>query len=119
MTHFADRLIDAIDRAGSPCVLGLDPRVDEMPAFATARLRASGDPDQLTKVISDFHERVLTAIADLVPAVKLQSAFYEQYGLPGMRAFAETIRLARSAGMLVIADAKRNDIDSTARAYAN
>jgi len=53
-----------------------------------------------------------------VPAVKLQSAFYELLGVPGLRALLETVRAARAAGLLVILDAKRGDIASTAAAYA-
>jgi orotidine-5'-phosphate decarboxylase len=117
--NFADRLIDAIEAKGTPCVVGLDPRVEEMPAFVADGARDSSDPDAIRRAICSFHEAVLDAVAPLVPAVKLQIAFYEQYGLPGLQAFAETIAMARRAGLIVIADAKRNDIGSTAEAYAN
>lgn len=117
--NFADRLLDAIAAKGTSCVVGLDPRVDSMPAFITDGVRANSDPDAVCKAICSFHEIVLDAVAPLVPAVKLQIAFYEQYGLPGLRAFAETIAMARRAGLVVIVDAKRNDIGSTAEAYAN
>jgi orotidine-5'-phosphate decarboxylase len=119
VSQFADRLVAAIKEKGNPCVVGLDPRVEQMPEFATARLRQSRDSDLIAPTITAFHELVLSAVADLVPTVKLQCAFFEQYGLPGMRALAETIRLAKSAGLIVIVDAKRNDIGSTAEAYAN
>lgn len=119
MSNFADRLIAAIRDKGNPCVVGLDPRVESMPDFITAELARSDDPNALAAAIAGFHEHVIGAIADLVPAVKLQAAFYEQYGVPGMCALAETIALARSAGLLVVVDAKRNDVDSTARAYAS
>jgi orotidine-5'-phosphate decarboxylase len=62
---------------------------------------------------------VLVAVADLVPAVKPQLAFFEQYGVAGFQAFENTIRAAKQRGLLVIADGKRNDISSTAEAYAN
>ena len=61
---------------------------------------------------------MLDTVAGLVPAVKPQVAFFEQYGTAGMLAFDDTIRAARQRGLLVIADAKRNDISSTAEAYA-
>ncbi len=69
--------------------------------------------------ITEFHELVLDAVADLVPAVKPQLAFFEQYGVAGMQAFENTVRAAKQRGLLVIADGKRNDISSTAEAYAN
>lgn len=118
MSTFADRLITAIRAKGNPCVVGLDPRIEMMPRFVTSAVEAGGG-DAFGDAITRFHDHVLDAAADLVPAVKLQSAFYEQYGLPGMRAFAGTIERARAAGLVVIVDAKRNDIGSTAEAYAN
>jgi len=94
-------------------VTGLDPRVDQMPAF----LKSGSKPD-LRSVIRDFHELVMDSIAGLAPAVKLQLAFFEQYGSAGILAFEDTIRAARDRGLLVIADGKRNDVASTAEAYA-
>ena len=117
MRTFSDRLVDAIRRTGSPCVVGLDPRIDEMPAFIKSG-RGEASRDTVRSVIRDFHELVLDTIAGFVPAVKLQLAFFEQYGSAGIQAFEDTIRAARQRGLLVIADAKRNDIASTAEAYA-
>jgi len=111
MASFADRLIAAIRIKDSRCVVGLDPRIDQMPAFVQ-----SGD---LCAAITEFHELILDAVADLVPAVKPQLAFFEQYGIAGMQAFENTVRAAKRRGLLVIADGKRNDISSTAEAYAN
>jgi len=116
---FADRLVTAVEATGNPCVVGLDPRIDLMPDFVTRRLRASTTPSEAGRAIAAFHERIIGLLSGKVPAVKLQIAFYEQYGLPGMQAFAETIRLARAAGLVVLVDAKRNDIGSTAQAYAD
>jgi orotidine-5'-phosphate decarboxylase len=111
MASFADRLIAAIRAKDSRCVVGLDPRIDQMPSFVQ-----SGD---LCAAITEFHELILDAVADLVPAVKPQLAFFEQYGVAGMQAFENTVRAAKRRGLLVIADGKRNDISSTAEAYAN
>lgn len=111
MAPFADRLIEKIRAKDSSCIVGLDPRIDEMPAF----LRGSG----AYAAITAFHELVIDAVADLVPAVKPQLAFFEQYGVAGMQAFENTVLAARKRGLLVIADGKRNDISSTAEAYAN
>ena len=111
MASFGDRLIQQIESKNSRCVVGLDPRVDQMPVF----LRESGPYAAITA----FHELVIDAVADLVPAVKPQLAFFEQYGVVGMQAFENTVLKAKQRGLLVIADGKRNDISSTAEAYAN
>jgi len=110
MASFADRLIEEIRTKDSRCIVGLDPRIDQMPAFVGSSICAA---------ITEFHELVLDAVVDLVPAVKPQLAFFEQYGVAGLQAFENTVRAARQRGLLVIADGKRNDISSTAEAYAN
>ena len=69
--------------------------------------------------ILEFNKGIIDAVADLVPVVKPQFAFYAQYGFSGVWAFEETCKYAQSKGLLVIADAKCNDIGSTAEAYAN
>jgi orotidine-5'-phosphate decarboxylase len=111
MASFADRLVESIRSKDSRCIVGLDPRVDQMPAF----LRTNS----AYAAITAFHEIVIDAVADLVPAVKPQLAFFEQYGVAGMQAFENTVIAAKKRGLLVIADGKRNDISSTAEAYAN
>jgi len=111
MALFADRLIEKIRAKDSRCIVGLDPRIDQMPAFVR--------PGSACAAITEFHELVLDAVADLVPAVKPQLAFFEQYGVAGIQAFENTLRAAKQRGLLVIADGKRNDISSTAEAYAN
>jgi orotidine-5'-phosphate decarboxylase len=118
-TNFADRLIEAIHLKGNPCVVGLDPRLDLMPQFVLDAAAAGSGLERARRAIVDFHTRVIDVVAPHVPAVKLQVAFYEQYGVPGMQALVDTIAAARAAGLVVIADAKRNDIASTAQAYAN
>jgi orotidine-5'-phosphate decarboxylase len=117
MQCFADRLIGSICAKKNPCVVGLDPRIDQIPEFIKAG-RGSLSRDVICSIISDFHELVLDAVADLVPAVKPQLAFYEQYGIGGLEAFENTVTAANVRGLLVIADGKRNDISSTAEAYA-
>src|ERR1700735_3317375 len=106
MSSFADRLIQQVLAKDSRCIVGLDPRVEQMPAF----IRGSGTYAAITA----FHELVIDAVADLVPAVKPQLAFFEQYGVAGMQAFENTIVAAKHRGLLVIADGKSNDIFFTA-----
>ncbi len=121
MRNFADRLIESIRSKGNPCVVGLDPRIDSMPAFIMQKAeKLYGDTDQIIRFcIAEYHRRLIGLFAGMVPAVKPQIAFFEQYGIPGMLAFMDTIGEAKRSGLLVIADVKRNDISSTAQAYAN
>jgi orotidine-5'-phosphate decarboxylase len=118
MDNFADRLIDAVKRKGNPCVVGLDPRIDQMPNFIKDDLKEES-PEGVRQGITRFHRMVLDSVAPLVPAVKPQIAFYEQYGPGGILAFMDTIEMAKERGLIVIVDAKRNDIASTAEAYSN
>ncbi len=118
--HFADRLCTAIERLGSPVVVGLDPRLDSLPASLVANCRETYGPTTraAAEALWEFNRTIIDAVHDLVPAVKPQVAFYERYGLEGLGAFVRTVRYARAAGLLVIADAKRNDIGATATSYA-
>ncbi len=120
MKTFADRLLETVTRLDNPTVLGLDPQLTYLPDSV---LQAAGTHDEdpascAAEAIWLFNRRLLDATADLIGIVKLQSAYYEMYGHHGVRAFAQTIAYARAQGMLAIADCKRNDIGSTAAAYA-
>ncbi len=101
--HFADRLAEAVERKGAPLCVGLDPD----PALM---------PPGLGSV--EFCCGIVDAVAEVAVAVKPQSAFFEAQGPTGWAALAEVSLYAREAGLLVIADAKRGDVPSTARAYA-
>lgn len=117
---FADRLYQSIEQKNSPICVGLDPFVDKLPSHLVADTRkAFGDNIQaLTQAILEFNKHIIDAIYDIVPAVKPQIAFYEQYGIAGLEAYRQTCMYARDKGLLVIADIKRNDIATTAHAYA-
>ena len=115
MTAFIDRLADAVRRCGNAVLVGLDPRYEQLPRA----LGEAAGPGDRARLYAEFCRGVIDAVGPLVPAVKPQAAFFEQLGPPGMQALAEVIRSAREAGLLVIADAKRNDIGSTAAAYAD
>jgi orotidine-5'-phosphate decarboxylase len=111
VTHFSDRLADAVDLKRSQLVVGLDPNPDLFPV----ELRADED---VAAACSRFCCGLVDAVAPYAVGVKPQLAFFEALGADGCRAFEEVCRYARLAGLLVIADAKRGDIGSTARAYA-
>src|SRR5262245_41523488 len=118
--HFADRLCETIARKGNAVVVGLDPRLESLPeALREACLATYGNTTRTAdEALWRFNRYIIDAVYDLVPVVKLQLAFYERYGLAGMQAYAQTVRYAHDAGLLVIADGKRNDIGPTAVGYA-
>jgi orotidine-5'-phosphate decarboxylase len=115
-SNFADRLADAVERKRSQLVVGLDPRPDLLPVElkGEAHLGREATADACAR----FCRGLVDAVAPYVVAVKPQSAFFEALGADGIRAFEEVCAYSRAAGLQVIADAKRGDIGSTARAYA-
>jgi orotidine-5'-phosphate decarboxylase len=114
-TLFADRLADAVERKRSQLVVGLDPRPDLLPV----ELRGDGHtPAAAADACARFCRGIVDAVAPYVVAVKPQLAFFEALGSDGIRALEDVCAYARAAGLLVLADAKRGDIGSTARAYA-
>ncbi len=110
-----DRLIDRIRETDNPSVIGLDTCADYLPQEMAARCT---DLAETAKQIRQFNFDLIDTLKDEIPAVKVQIAYYEMYGAEGMRAFADTLAYARENGLFVIADAKRNDIGSTAAAYS-
>jgi orotidine-5'-phosphate decarboxylase len=119
--NFADRLIGAIEKKGSPVCVGIDPIVASMPdaVFRGGREKADGgDPQASIDAIFEFTTRVLKIVAPHVPCVKFQSAYFEQFHWEGVEAYFNLIQEAAELGLVVIGDVKRGDIGSTASAYA-
>ena len=112
-----DKLINKIKEKNNPTVIGLDPRYDIIPDCI--KNKYTQDLEGAGKAIIEFNKDLIDAVYDIVPAVKPQIAFYEMFGVPGMKAFEETCRYAKEKGMIVIADMKRGDIGTTAKAYSN
>lgn len=110
--NFADTLIDKIKET-SPICVGLDPRYDQIPEHIREDAPTPG------AALFEFNKGIIDEVYDLVPVVKPQIAFYEMLGLDGLAALSRTIDYAKEKGLLVLLDAKRNDIGSTAEAYAN
>lgn len=110
-----DKLIEKIKLTQNPSVIGLDTCIDylteDMQAKCTTLSEAS-------KQITKFNFDLVDTLKGVIPAVKVQVAYYEMYGVSGMQAFCDTVAYARENGLLVIADVKRNDIGSTAGAYS-
>ena len=115
-----DVLQDKIRAMKNPTVAGLDARIEYVPeyirkeAFAKYGVGLKG----AVEAIWQFNVGLIDALCDIVPAVKPQSAYYENLGWQGMEMLERTIRYAKEKGLFVIADIKRGDIGSTATAYA-
>ncbi len=120
MKNFADRVLEAVDQKSSSVVVGLDPDIRKLPEFLIQRsvARHGHGLKSLAEAVLGFNTQIIEAIHDIVVAVKPQIAFYEALGIPGLQTLQKTIRAAKSRGLLVIQDAKRGDIGSTAEAYA-
>ena len=116
VTAFGDRLAEAIERKRTQLVVGLDPVPDLLPVELVGD--AHEGRDRVAAACTRFCCGIVDSVAPYAVAVKPQLAFFEALGADGMRAFEDVCGYARSAGLLVIADAKRGDIGSTARAYA-
>lgn len=115
--NYADRLSAAVQRCQNPVLVGLDPRLESLPASLVASI-GSATPAATAAAYEQFCRGVIDVVASIVPAVKPQAAFFEQLGPDGMVALGRVIRYASQAGLIVILDGKRNDIGSTAVAYA-
>lgn len=114
--HFADRLVAAVRRVGNPVLVGIDPRPEDLPVGFLDRF--PNDRAGVAEALRVFGNNVVDVVAGKVAAVKFQSAYYEAYGPEGVQALHTTSHHARESGLIVIIDGKRNDIGSTAEAYA-
>ena len=114
-SHFADRLIARVEATRSHLVVGLDPDLRELPPEL---LDGVEDLAGAAQAVEAFATAVIDGVAELVPAVKPQSAFFEALGSAGVAALERVEARARAAGLLVIEDAKRGDIGNTMAAYA-
>ena len=116
--HFGDRLTAAIVAKKTPLVVGLDPRSNQLPENLVSSSGASSAEKQ-AEMTAQFCCELIDVVAGLVPAVKPQAAFFERLGWHGMVVLSRVIDYASQRGLLVIMDAKRGDIGSTAQAYAS
>ncbi|MDC0279212.1 orotidine-5'-phosphate decarboxylase [bacterium] len=116
--QFADRLAAAVKKTDSITCVGLDPRKKQLPASIQNAV-SEDTPQQWAAAYQTFCCEIIDVVRDLVPCVKPQAAFFEALGPHGMVALGNVIRHAQESGLLVITDGKRNDIGSTATAYAD
>ncbi len=108
MENFSDRLTAAVQAKNSCLMLGLDPNLEKMPEFFSKDAQGA----------QEFCAKMMAATHDLICGVKIQMAYFEQFGSEGIKAVEELLALAKSLDLITMVDGKRNDIGSTADAYA-
>ena len=113
--HFGDKLVKKIRDTKSFLCLGVDPHLDLIPDIFDLQNNSSN----IVAKVEKFCFSLLDSAKDLVPAIKPQIALFEQLGPDGMKLLASLCKYAQSLNFLIIMDAKRGDIGSTSRAYAN
>ena len=107
-----------IKETKAPICVGLDTAYDYLPDYCRSELNENDPFETMASDILKFNTAIIDEIFDIVPAVKIQIAYYEMYGYHGLKAYKETIDYAHAKGMVVICDAKRGDIGATAAAYS-
>jgi orotidine-5'-phosphate decarboxylase len=117
-TNFADRLVERTRALGHPLCVGLDPHLTQIPKLFRRGSMASDD-EQTALAVEEFLVAIIDRIVGRVAIIKPQIAFFEQLGWRGMRVLDGLCRRAREANLMVLLDAKRGDIGSTAEGYAN
>ncbi len=119
--NYTTRLHAAIQLKKTSALVGLDPRFENLPASIVNAAREKGGNELMIKAMAyqSFCCEIIDIVSPLVPAVKPQAAFFEELGPAGCLALGHVIRHARKAGLIVICDAKRGDIGTTAQAYAH
>ncbi|WP_053954693.1 orotidine-5'-phosphate decarboxylase [Inediibacterium massiliense] len=118
---FIDELIEKIKQKRSNVVVGLDPRIESIPSMIKEKYfqEYGKNLKAVSLAILEFNKTIIDHVYDLVPAVKPQIAFYEQYGIEGLDTYIKTCDYAKEKGLLVIGDIKRGDIGTTSKAYSN
>ena len=121
MRNFADDLVRKIAEMENPTVIGLEPKLEYIPEDIKdySEQLFPEEPEKATaKALWIFNKEIIDQTCDIVSAIKLQYAYYEMYGIEALKTMLLTARYAQKRGMIVIGDCKRNDIGSTATAYA-
>lgn len=113
--HYADRLEAAIRAKGTPAVVGIDPILERLPGALRGDVSTAA---HAAAAFEAFGQAVVDIAAPVVPAIKLNLAFFEALQEAGVAAYFRLVAYARRAGLLVIGDIKRGDIGSTAELYA-
>lgn len=112
-----DKLINKIKELDNPTVIGLDPRYEMLPN--SIKSKYGTDIKSVCDAEFEYNKALIDSTFDIIPAVKPQSAFYENMGINGIELLKKTCDYAKSKGMIVILDAKRGDIGSTSAGYSS
>ena len=116
MKNAMDVLIEKIKECDNPTVIGVDTRYDMVPECV--RKKYSTDLKGMCSAMLEYSKALIDATYDIIPAVKLQSAYFEMYGVEGIKLYKEMIDYCKEKGMVVMADVKRGDIGSTSAGYS-
>ncbi len=121
VSHFADRLCDAVRAKKTSLIVGLDPVYNQLPTTITSHRQLNDEFDAAAAVdaIFDFCTQTMRIIAPMVPAVKINIAFFEKYLWEGIEAYYALIAEADNLGLEIIGDVKRGDVGHTAELYAS
>ncbi len=111
-----DILINKIKETNNPTVIGVDTRYDMVPECV--RKKYGTDLEGMCQAMLEYSKALIDSTYDIIPAVKLQSAYFEMYGIEGIKLYKEMIEYCRNKGMVVMADVKRGDIGSTSAGYS-
>jgi len=119
-SHFADRLCDAVKSKKTALVVGLDPVYSRLPAAIKGHHDMNDEFDAASAIdaIFDFCTQTMRILAPMVPAVKINIAFFEKYLWEGIESYYSLISEANELGLEIIGDVKRGDIGHTAELYA-
>lgn len=119
-SHFADRLCDAVKTKKTSLIVGLDPVYTRLPSVIRDHRQMNDELDAAAAVdaIFDFCTQTMRIVAPMVPAVKINIAFFEKYLWEGLETYYSLISEADELGLEIIGDVKRGDIGHTAEAYA-
>ena len=114
------KLIDQIVQKDAPIVVGLDPMLSYIPDFVKedAFSKYGETLEGAAAAVWEYNKAIVDAVYDLIPCVKPQIAMYEQFGIPGLLVYKNTVEYCKKKGLVVIGDVKRGDIGSTSAAYA-
>ncbi len=119
-SHFADRLCESVQKKNTPLIVGLDPVYGRLPEAIRTHRDMNDEKDIAASIdaIFDFCAKTLRVVAPLVPAVKINIAYFERYLWEGLETYYALVAEAEALGLEVIGDVKRGDIGHTAQAYA-
>jgi orotidine-5'-phosphate decarboxylase len=120
-SHFGDRLCEAVRTKKTALTVGLDPVYNRLPPAITNHRQMNDEFDAAAAVdaIFDFCTQTMRIVAPMVPAVKINVAYFEKYLWEGLETYYALISEANDLGLEIIGDVKRGDVGHTAEAYAS